>query len=216
MFAKNRSLLLVILFSMDSASVIESNNNRRKCSVRRALEQSMAVIAGKKMDEILTDLSCWESVQDCIIEHLPDILDKIANSEIQAQLEIYIKTDPYNICNGFPVPYVKPYFGLPPPQQYNECDLKEFMHDNFRDKCAEMRVKKGILPAIIAREVYRIHHPYAGRINPKTGLPIQKERDAHRKHLHEFEHKYINKIQNLMTIFDGEYFGMPPCELANK
>ena len=196
-------------------------------SVRRALIQSAAVIAGKKMDEILTALSCWESVQDCIIEHLPDILDKIANSEIQVQLEIYVKTDPYNICIGLPVPYVKPYFGLPPPHQYNECDLKEFMRDTFRDKCTEMKAKEGILPAIIAREVYRIHHPYAGRINPKTGLPIQKERDAHRKHLHEFEYKYfikyyclqfdlMTKLNKKMTIFDGEYFGMPQCEFANK
>ena len=49
-----------------------------------------------------------------------------------------------------------------------------------------------ILPAIIAKEVYRL-------FNPRTGLPIQKESNAHRKQLNVFELRYYIQCVSMDT-----------------
>ena len=177
-------------------------------SIRRALEQSVAILAEKKLDQVISDRTNWEEVQRLIIERLPTIFYQITDDEIESQMKIYVKTDPYNSDNGLPLPYFQTAFGLGPPLQYNESDLMNFMRDTFHDKCVEIRMEKwtpmgvevySAFPGMIAKEIYRRYHPYTERINPKTGLPIKKVKHAHRKHLNEFERKYCASMHRKYT-----------------
>ena len=162
----------------------------------------------------LTDILKYYEIPNCIIELLPGILNQITDGEIEAQLKIYVKSDPYNSDNGLPLPYFKTAFNLPPPRQYNSNHLSQFMVGSgctsFKQKCIEMRTgrwvpmdgeKSSILPSEVAKKVYELFHPYTGRINHrKTGLPIQTESNAHRKHLNEFQLKYRSMNEKLTAI----------------
>ena len=170
-------------------------------SIRRAFIQSVALLAEKQLTEAIITSHTDDAIQCNIIEKLPNFFDNITDAEIEAQFKICIQTDPYCIDNGLPLPYFKTAFNLDPPRQYNADDVAEFLYNTFHDKCTEMRTGKwttskwtapSILPAIIAKEVYRLFNPCTARINPRTGLPIQKESNAHRKQLNVFESRYFN------------------------
>ena len=174
-------------------------------SIRRVFIQSVAEIVKKKLDELINDPS---DVSKNIIDHLPSFLENIKEAEIMTQLKKCILADPYYTCNSLSLPIYKTAFNLSPPKEYDDHDVKEFFRDIFHDKCLEIKLKTGrtILPSIIAKEVYKQYHPFSGRINPKTGLPIQKEINAHRKSLNDFEDNYYEATkQNGFSRLDDEY-----------
>ena len=177
-------------------------------SIRRLFIQSVAqLIVKKKLLAVNDDDDA--SIQCNIIKLLPNILNQLTDTEIRDEMAIHMETDPYFYQNRLPLPYFKTAFNLPPPRQYYASDIYQFMVGldctSFKQKCMEMKTGRwkpmdvecnSILPAIIAKEVYRICHPCTARINPKTGRPIQKESNAHRKQLNDFETKYRVEAMN--------------------